>query len=268
VQPSWRVARQAFCPLLSTFISLALLSHPAAAEDCKRRLNVSIDIGHTPKAYGTRSATGKTEYSFNKRFVEELVEASTAPSAVELKIINPDGKEISLKDRTDLAKAAGADLFISIHHDSMNKKYWRQWLVNGRREIYSYAFRGYSIFVSSANKAYEESLAAARAMARHFKAGGMQRSVHHSEPVAGEGRRIVDKDLGIYDAPFAVLRNAVSPSVLLELGVLINPDEEKLLEDPGYRSKIADYLLVGLREYCASREAVGANGLTSPSPQR
>ena len=111
------------------------------------------------------------------------------------------------------ARLAGADLFISIHHDSTNKKYWQERSNNRVKEVYSYAFRGYSIFISSENNAQRKSLDIARMIGRRFKAGGLQPTLHHAEPIEGEGRRLIDWHLGIYDAPFAVLRHAASPSI-------------------------------------------------------
>jgi N-acetylmuramoyl-L-alanine amidase len=83
----------------------------------------------------------------------------------------------------------------------------------------------------------------------------MMQSLHHAEPISGEGRKLIDWDLGVYDAPFAVLKNAASASILMELGVLIHPDEELLLEQPAYRSKMVEHVLAALNEYCAAASA-------------
>jgi len=45
--------------------------------------------------------------------------------------------------------------------------------------------------------------------------------------------------LGPKEARFYVLRNTLIPSVLVEVGFLTNPREEKLLRTTGYRQKVA-----------------------------
>ena len=70
--------RQLRRALITSYIIVTALNVQALAGDCVRPIKVAVDIGHTPKAAGTPSATGKTEYSFNKRFAEELVRLGQA----------------------------------------------------------------------------------------------------------------------------------------------------------------------------------------------
>ena len=54
----------------------------------------------------------------------------------------------------------------------------------------------------------------------------------------------------------------------METGVLINPDEEKLLDDPAYRAKIADCILAAFQEYCAAQELHGPHPAVDPRASR
>jgi len=56
-------------------------------------------------------------------------------------------------------------------------------------------------------------------------------------------------DRGVKQAPFRVLRGANMPSVLVEVGFLSNPDEERLLADPQHRQRIAEQLYQSLNQY-------------------
>jgi N-acetylmuramoyl-L-alanine amidase len=47
----------------------------------------------------------------------------------------------------------------------------------------------------------------------------------------------------IQQAPFSVLVGANMPAVLVEIGFISNPAEEKLLATPGYQQKIVDALV-------------------------
>ena len=56
-------------------------------------------------------------------------------------------------------------------------------------------------------------------------------------------------DRGIKQAPFRVLRGANMPAVLVEVGFLSNPEEERMLADTRYRQQIADMIFQSLSEY-------------------
>jgi len=56
-------------------------------------------------------------------------------------------------------------------------------------------------------------------------------------------------DRGIKQAPFVVLKGANMPAVLVEVGFLSNPDEERQLADPAYRQRVADMLFQSLNRY-------------------
>jgi len=58
-------------------------------------------------------------------------------------------------------------------------------------------------------------------------------------------------------AGFRVLQAPDVPSILLELGFLSNPEDEKLLLDEAWRAKVADLLAVAVRRY---REKAAADG--------
>ena len=64
-------------------------------------------------------------------------------------------------------------------------------------------------------------------------------------------------DRGVRQAPFRVLVGATMPAVLVELGFLTNPEEEKRLADGEYRRKLAEALSAALEQY---RAKVGARG--------
>ena len=68
---------------------------------------------------------------------------------------------------------------------------------------------------------------------------------------------------GIKQAPFRVLMGATMPAVLVEVGFINNPAEEKLMNDSDYQMKIARAIFKSVQKY-QSRLAQPAVILPSP----
>jgi N-acetylmuramoyl-L-alanine amidase len=57
------------------------------------------------------------------------------------------------------------------------------------------------------------------------------------------------KLLGVKGAPFAVLKGAKMPAVLLEIGYISNRDGERRLRDPNYRQRLAEAIADGIMDF-------------------
>jgi N-acetylmuramoyl-L-alanine amidase len=143
-------------------------------------------------------------------------------------------------------------LFVSIHHDSAQDKYLEEREAdNGKTQRYTDKFSGYSIFVSRKNPRYDESLDLARRIGRAMRAN-FKFAMHHNEAIAGENRPIVDPDSGVYAFDdLVVLKTASMPAVLVECGVIVNPEEEKALLTVDRQVTITAALVRGIRDYFA-----------------
>jgi N-acetylmuramoyl-L-alanine amidase len=202
---------------------------------------VALDIGHTINHPGAYSARGVGEYYFNKKIVKALHESLRNSGKVDAVIINPEGKPISLQERTRRATERNADLFLSVHHDSVQPRYLKKWEVNGRTQLYSDKFKGFSIFFSRRNPKFAESFRFARLLGEAMISRGFSPTWHHAEQIPGEGRNLVDGDLGLYQFDdLIVLKTAAMPAALLECGIIVNRDEEASLQTPEIQHRIAD----------------------------
>ena len=125
-------------------------AEPQPAEGCKRAaaFRVVVDVGHTEKAPGAISARGVPEFVFNlnlARRIEEQLRAAGFERSVLLITEGPSRQ--ALTKRVNRAKALAADLFLSIHHDSVPTRFLEQWEVEGKERRFSDRFSGHSIFI-------------------------------------------------------------------------------------------------------------------------
>jgi len=151
-------------------------------------------------------------------------------------MIGEKGNYIFLNHRT--RAATGADLFVSIHHDSMRE----QVLATKRDQL-----AGFSLFVSRNNPQAGKSLACASAIGAELRAAGFTPSRYHADPVIGENRPFADELNGVhfYDN-LGVGKTAKMPSVLVEAGVIVNRKEEARMLDPQVRARIARSIAQGV----------------------
>jgi N-acetylmuramoyl-L-alanine amidase len=211
---------------------------------------VALDIGHTPSRGGAISARGVPEYEFNRRFVTELFTQLQSSGFHRSFIINPQGNEIGLVQRSGEANAQNADLFLAIHHDSVKDRFLKTWKANGKTQKYCDDFHGYSIFFSNKNVKAVTSLAFAAKLGQALLKAGFTPTLHH---VAQENRPIIDKEKGIYAFDdLVVLKTARMSAVLLECGVIVNRTEEENLNSRAYRKRLADAICRATQDFSTS----------------
>jgi len=214
---------------------------------------VAIDTGHSPAKPGATSARGKKEYIYNKEFVLALVEALTDRGVASYRI-NAREQELGLRQRRKVAIAQKAQVFISIHHDSVQEHYLKPWEFEGQRRQYCDSFRGFSVFVSGTSAQYQASIALAEKISTQLRLRGDRPTLHHAEPIKGENRQLIDSDAGIYRWDgLGVLKGSAIPAVLLEVGVIVNREEELNLQDPQVRRQKAAAIADGIVAFCSEQ---------------
>ena len=116
---------------------------------------------------------------------------------------------------------------------------------------HSKKFASHSIFISDQVAEPKANLAIAQSLGRALQARGLTPTLHHAEPIKGENRELLDKELGIYNFPqLYVLRTAQYPALLFEAGINLNPDEEAKLNDAAHRGRIVSALLEAVATAC------------------
>jgi N-acetylmuramoyl-L-alanine amidase len=196
-------------------------------------LVVAVDIGHYPAEPGALAASGRPELEFNRELASEVQNAlETAGFTVRLLDSDP-------QPEARLKAAEGADLLVSIHHDSLKPAL--------RRE--AHYFSGFTLYVAREGRRPERSLACAAAIGAELKGVGFNPSRFHADEVFGEDRPYADKPNGVhYYDDDALVRAASMPALVIEAGVITNRDEEARLKHPVLRQRFAEAVARGVKQ--------------------
>jgi N-acetylmuramoyl-L-alanine amidase len=243
-------------PLLSLLI---LLPRAHASE---RRLTVVIDPGHGGEQQGAPGVNKVWEKELTlaiaKRFAARVRDELSANA-----ILTREGdSHLFLGRRIGFANQHGADLFISIHLNSMPTA-WERAHLNGIETYFLSADasddRAASVAATeNADDGPKKKAAGDLALilddltltAAHQDAARLAKAVHTALVT-----RLHATDHGVQQAPFVVLEGAQMPAILCEVGFISHPDEGAKLATAAYQDEIAEALVQGVRAFLARGNA-------------
>jgi N-acetylmuramoyl-L-alanine amidase len=232
-----------------------------------QEFRIALDVGHTIEAPGAVSARGVSEYTFNLSLAERIAKTlkDDGFSNTHLLVTKGVGKS-QLMQRSARANALKVDLFISVHHDDVQPKYYDVWQYNGKTYHFSDKFSGHSIFVSYENVYPAKSLKFATLLGSELMARGMHFTAHHAENITGERRQFLNPEHGVYRYDqLVVLKNTKTPSVLLEAGIIVNRAEEILLTSLERQRLVGSAVLAAAKQFC--REQQGERRVQRPNEE-
>jgi N-acetylmuramoyl-L-alanine amidase len=227
----------------------------AACEPAKFR--IVLDVGHTALSEGAISARNVAEFIFNLRLARRIEERLKTDGFPETRLLVTEGKaRRSLFKRVAKADELHADLFLSIHHDSVPNSFLENWEFEGKRSHFSDRFAGYSVFVSRDNPDFKTSLSFAELVAKEMKAEGLEYGRQYTLPIMGRYRHpLLNKETGVYSYDeLVVLKSTRMPAVLLEAGSIINRDEEIKMDSPERRDIISSAVAAAAKQFCGPPE--------------
>jgi N-acetylmuramoyl-L-alanine amidase len=242
------------------------------AQKCEpAKFHLVVDVGHTLQSDGAMSARNVPEFNFNLNLSQRLVQKLKAAGFVQTRLLVTDGKaRPSLFKRVAAANDANADLFLSIHHDSVPDKMMEDWEFEGKKSHFSDRFSGYGLFVSRGNADFGNSMRFAHLIGVQMKSEGLKFANQYTLPIMGKYRHdLLDKEAGIYRYDhLIVLMKTNMPAVLLEAGSIINRDEELQMASPERQNLIIKAVTTALKEYCQpARPALEASSQPQPAAQ-
>ncbi|HEX2224133.1 MAG TPA: N-acetylmuramoyl-L-alanine amidase, partial [Thermoanaerobaculia bacterium] len=235
---------------------------------------IVIDPGHGGTESGAVGASGVLEKDLTLSIARELEARLESSLGVGVVLTRNEDATVPHDTRVALANQNKADLFISLHLNSS--------LGAGAHGAETYFLSREASDARAASSAAAENTDAA--------AGGqgpelqdlqlilwdLAQSYHLSESqrfaamVQAELNQTLQlRDRGVKQAPFRVLMGAAMPAVLVELGFISNPEEEKKLQDATYRAELVGALTRAVGRYKAlveNRPIPGQTGQPGARP--
>ena len=234
-------------------------SAPPAARPAlaARDLVIAIDAGHGGEDPGATGRDGTREKNVTLAVARVLAARINAERGMRAVLTRDGDYFVELRDRIRRARAAEADLFVSVHADAVRDP----------------SVAGSSVYVLSSRGATNE---AAKWLADRENAadliGGvslddkdnvlasvlldlsqsaaMSASMVAAEKVLNELNSVGEvRKARVQQAGFVVLKSPDIPSLLIETAYITNPGEEHRLRDEKYQGRLADAILAGVLSY-------------------
>jgi N-acetylmuramoyl-L-alanine amidase len=230
---------------------------PAHEPQAARDVVIAVDAGHGGVDPGATGPDGTHEKNVTLAIARALAARIDAAPGMHAVLTRNGDYFVPLRDRMERARAAHADLFVSIHADSVADQ----------------AISGSSVYILSERGASSE---AARRLADQENAadlkGGISLSAQapqlrsilidlsQNESMGQSGEAAQDV-LGALDrvgavrkrevqqAAFVVLKSPDVPSMLIETAYISNPADERRLRDPVGQQRLAEAIFGGIADY-------------------
>jgi N-acetylmuramoyl-L-alanine amidase len=221
-----------------------------------RDVVIAVDAGHGGNDPGAIGPGGTREKDVTLAIAQALAERINAEPGMRAVLTRDRDEFLELRDRIHRARVARADMFVSVHADS----------------IADHSVTGASVYVLSVHGASSE---AARWLAERENAADLMGGVRLDDkgalaPVlldatqseiigvsASAAERVVGalENVGevrkaqVQHAGFVVLKSPDIPSMLVETAYISNPSEERRLRTASQQQRLADAIASGVRSF-------------------
>ena len=227
-----------------------------APDEGSRDVIIAVDAGHGGQDPGAIGRGGTREKDVTLAIARALAARINAEPGMRAVLTRDRDEFLELRDRIHRARLARADMFVSVHADSIADR----------------SITGASVYVLSVHGASSE---AARWLAERENAADLMGGVRlddkgslapvlldatQSEMIgvsASAAERVVSalENVGevrkaqVQHAGFVVLKSPDIPSMLVETAYISNPDEERRLKSAPQQARLAEAIAGGVRSY-------------------
>ncbi|HLN85244.1 MAG TPA: N-acetylmuramoyl-L-alanine amidase [Candidatus Limnocylindrales bacterium] len=217
---------------------------------------IVLDPGHGGKDPGAIGIGGSTEKDIVLSVAKKLAVKLRREMGVQVVLTRKDDRFVALEDRTAVANAEDADLFISLHMNASPNGDARgletYYLDNTTDEA---ALRLAARENGTSRKNVSDLQFILSDMTQNMKLEDSISLAHRlqGEAVGGMTKAIGEvKDLGVKKALFYVLVGARMPSVLIEMFFITNRNEGGAMSQEGGQEAMVEALMQGIQKYAQS----------------
>jgi len=231
-----------------------------------RDVIVAVDAGHGGKDPGAIGQRQTREKDVTLAIAKQLYAYLNAQPGIQAILTRNDDTYIGLRTRIKLARAASADLFVSIHADAVKRR------SAAGSSVYALSRDGAS---SELAQRLAESENEADALFGDVELDGLEQDLRHTlldlaqsstmeSSLEASGAVLAElKKLGpvhkanVEQAAFVVLKSPDIPSILVETAFISNLKEEKKLRSKSHQRKLARAIGDGIARYLVLRAPQG-----------
>jgi N-acetylmuramoyl-L-alanine amidase len=230
---------------------------------------IVLDPGHGGDETGAKGPAGTLEKDVALGVARQLKGLLEARLGLRVLLTREGDQTVPLDERAAIANNNKADLFVSLHANASV----RDSVVGA--EVFYLSLDEYGPDARRTAEPLVERVPALggdrevtlilweMAQARHLDASARLAAFIEADLRA----RVAMSARAIQQAPFRVLVGANMPAVLVEMGFITNPDEEKKLASPAYQSVLTQSLFESIVRFRAWLEAGAAAAPPAPRPE-
>jgi len=259
-------------PVATTMTHTVQAKHAPGREG--RDIIIAIDAGHGGVDPGATGPSGTHEKDVTLAIARALAARINDRPGMRAVLTRDSDRLIDLRERFERARNARADLFVSIHADSIRDR----------------SITGASVYTLSNHGASSE---AARQLADRenavIKGGTALANLDPSlaavvmdavqSQIMGQSVEAADDVLGALDhvgavrkrvvqhAGFIVLKSPDLPSMLVETAYISNPSEERNLRSSEYQQRLAEAIEAGVTSYFRQHPPDGSSYASARGPE-
>lgn len=229
------------------------LTIPQQIPTKKQRFVVVVDAGHGGRDPGAIGLFKTKEKNINLTVAKAIKYELDKNPKLRVYLTRSDDRFIELHERVNRSRNLRADLFISIHSDSNPNRKARglsiYTLKKSASDVRTTKLYGSSkIMKNNSTSIKQDTLGAILDIARYEN---LNKSVKFTDNLVGSFRK---QKINLLNNPhkygnFAVLLAPEYPSVLIELGFISNPKDEKMLQSYDFRRRVSKSVAEAVRNY-------------------
>jgi len=224
---------------------------------------VVLDPGHGGRDPGARGVTGDEEKEITLAVAAMIAERLEENAQIRVVLTRTDDSYVSLEQRTAIANAQGADLFISIHANASENPQLAG--------VETYTLNNTDDRATIRLAALENGLALTGAapgerdlayiLSDLVQTGKEDESINLARAVQGNLVSYLRErwrgvaNLGVKKGPFYVLVGAYMPCILVEAAFLTNETEGQRIAARRYQQDVAEGIASGIRRFLMSEPA-------------